>query len=100
MADSGEVYMEVPAVEKIRDAFGTFADVLGGVSKGMEIAIVLLKVSALFGNIGAFVAAIWLERIKPNVDNMQAKMVELKDDVNGAIKHYQTGDQTGSNKFR
>lgn len=95
-----EVYMDIPAVTKMADNFGSFGDILKGVSKGLQTAILILKATAFVGLVGNYAVAAWLERIKPKVDDMAKKMDELKSDIQGAINHYTTGDTTGSARFR
>jgi hypothetical protein len=95
-----EVYMNVPAVQKMANNFGTFGDILRSVSKGLHFAINALKMTAFVGAFGNFAVARWLERIQPRIDKMATKMFELKEDLNGAIAFYTTGDITGSDRFR
>jgi hypothetical protein len=95
-----EVYMDIPAVEQMADAFGTFGDVLKTVAQGLEKAIMVLKASAFVGLIGGMALERYLSLIKPRVENMSKKMHELRSDIKGAIMHYQTGDDTGSRRFR
>jgi len=95
-----EVYMDVPAVQQMADSFGRFGQTLKQVAKGLETAIMILKATAFVGMIGNLAVASFLERIKPNVEKMAAKMEEIQGDVKGAILHYTTGDTTGSSHFR
>ncbi|OJX45865.1 MAG: hypothetical protein BGO78_11215 [Chloroflexi bacterium 44-23] len=98
MAD--EVYMDIPAVQKMAQTFGNFAEILQGVSKALEAAITVLRLSAFVGLVGGFAVERYLSQVKPRVDNMAKKMNELKGDITGAINNYQTGDESGSRRFR
>lgn len=95
-----EVYMDVPQVQKMAQSFGQFGEILQNVSKVLEATITVLRVTAFIGLIGAGAVERYLSVIKPRVDQMAKKMLELRSDLQGAINHYQTGDQTGSARFR
>jgi outer membrane murein-binding lipoprotein Lpp len=95
-----EVFMDIPQVQKLAQAFGTFGETLQAVSKALEAAITILKVTAFVGLVGGAAVEAYLNMIKPRVDQLAAKMHELQGDVNGAISNYQTGDTSGSRRFR
>jgi hypothetical protein len=95
-----EVYMDIPQVQKMAEAFGDFGEVLQGVSKALEMAINVLRVTAFVGLVGGIAVERYLSIIKPRVEKMAQKMIELQDDLHGAINHYQTGDESGSRRFR
>lgn len=95
-----EVYMEVTEVQKLAANFGKFGQTLKDVSRGLEAAIWILKATAFVGMIGNLAVASYLERIKPRVEKMSEKMIELEGDLKGAINHYTTGDTSGSDRFR
>lgn len=95
-----EVFMDIPAVQSMADRFGNFADVLKSVSKVLEGAMNILRVTAFVGLVGGAAVERWISIIKPNVDRMAAKMEELQRDIQDAIKSYRDGDNTGSSHFR
>jgi hypothetical protein len=95
-----EVYMNIPVVEQMAKSFASFGNILQKVSKAMEAAIQIIRATAFIGLVGGAVLERFLSLIKPNVDKMAAKMVELDSDIRGAISNYQTGDTSGSNRFR
>lgn len=95
-----EVYMDIPQVEKMAKAFGTFSEILKGVVKALEVAINLLRASAFVGLVGGAAVERYLSLVKPRVQKMAKKMNELQGDLNGAILHYRTGDESGSRRFR
>jgi hypothetical protein len=95
-----EVSMDIPVVEAMAKSFSTFGGVLQQVSKGLEVAIQIIRATAFVGLVGGAVVERFLSLIKPNVDKMAAKMVELDSDIRGAISNYQTGDMSGSDRFR
>lgn len=94
-----EVYMDIPQVEAMGKRFKTFGDVLENIAKILKATITILKATALFGLVGNFALAAYLERIEPKVRKMAAKMDELSNDVNGAIRAYRDGDNSGSQRF-
>jgi hypothetical protein len=95
-----EVYMDIPAVTSMAQAFGGFSDALKTVSTILQGAIDLLNATAFIGDVGGAAVAAWLNTIKPNVDNMANKMSELQSGIQGAISNYVTGDTNGSALFR
>ena len=95
-----EVFMDIPQVQKLAESFGNFGEILQGVAKALEAAIMVLKMTAFVGLVGGFAVERYLSMVKPRVENMAKKMHELQRDVTGAINNYQTGDESGSNRFR
>lgn len=95
-----QVLMEVPAVKKMSDQFGTFGEVLKNISKVLEMAITVLRVTAFVGLVGGTAVERYLSVIKPRIDKMAAKMTELQGDLQGAISNFETGDESGSARFR
>jgi hypothetical protein len=94
-----EVYMDIPAVETMGKRFKTFGDILENIAKILKATITILKATALFGLVGNYALAAYLERIEPKVRKMAAKMDELSGDINGAIRSYRDGDNSGSQRF-
>ncbi len=94
-----EVSMDYDAVQKMSDGFRTSSETLEGVSKALEVAIAVLKASALFGLVGNAALAQYLEGIKPNVDRLAATCSELSQDLMGAIVSLRDGDYSGSQRF-
>lgn len=95
-----EVFMDVPQVQKMAQNFDQFGEVLEAVSKVLEVTITVLRVTAFVGMVGGIAVERWLSQVKPRVDQMAKKMHELKQDLDGAVNHYQTGDESGSARFR
>lgn len=95
-----EVFMDIPQVQKVAESFGNFGEILQGVAKALEAAIMVLKMTAFVGLVGGFAVERYLSMVKPRVENMAKKMMELQGDLKGAINHYQTGDESGSRRFR
>lgn len=95
-----EVYMDIPRVQNMAEAFGNFGEVLQGVAKALEIAISILRTTAFVGLVGGFAVERYLSMVKPRVENLAKKMEELQKDLKGAIRHYQNGDESGSRRFR
>jgi hypothetical protein len=94
-----EVFMDIPQVQKMAESFGNFGEVLQGVAKALEVAIMVLRTTAFVGLVGGFAVERYLSMIKPRVENLAKKMEELKGDLTSAITHYQTGDTSGSRRF-
>jgi len=97
MAD--EVFMDIPAVEKMSKSFDTFGEVLQAVSKVLQAISISLKLAA-FVSLGATAAAsAMIDRIQPRLKTLGDKMVELSGDLDGAIRAYRDGDMSGSQRF-
>jgi hypothetical protein len=95
-----EVFMRVPQVRRMADQFGNFGEVLQNISKVLEMTITVLRVTAFVGLVGGTAVERYLSVIKPRIDQMSRKMHELKSDILGAVQHYETGDASGSARFR
>lgn len=94
-----EVFMDIPKVEAMSKRFKQFGDILEAIAKVLKTTITILKATALFGAIGNFALAAYLERIEPKVRRMATKMDDLSNDITGAIKAYRDGDMSGSQRF-
>lgn len=95
-----EVYMDIPQVEKFVQQFNTFGETLKKISQVLEGLMMVLKITAFVGFVGGAIVERWLSILKPQVDKMANKMLEISRDVNDAIKSYRDGDNTGSSHFR
>lgn len=94
-----EVYMDIPQVENMSKSFDTFGEILEAVSKALQAISTMLKVSA-FVSLGATAAAsAFIDRIQPRIKAAGQKMQELSGDLDGAIRSYRDGDQSGSQRF-
>ncbi len=94
-----EVSMDYDAVQQMSDGFSTSCDTLRAVSQALEVAIAILKATALFGLIGNMAMVHYLEGIKPHVDTLANTCEELSQDLVGAIVSLRDGDYSGSQRF-
>jgi len=94
-----EVFMEIPQVEQMSKSFKSFGDVLDGVAKAMEAISAALKASAWLSLGATYAAAMYIDRIQPNVKKAGDKMRELSGDLTSAIAAYRDGDYSGSRRF-
>jgi hypothetical protein len=94
-----EVYMDIPAVEKMSKSFDTFGEVLENVSKVLQGISITLKAAAFVSLGSTAAAAVYIDRIMPRLKNAGQKMQELSGDLDGAIRAYRDGDQSGSQRF-
>jgi len=99
MGSESGVFMDIDAVQGFADGFNTMADVMKTASTGLEVAINTLKATAMFGMVGNFAVAHYLEGIKPHVDTLATKFEEVNHDLIGAIVSYRDGDTSGSQRF-
>jgi len=96
---SQDVSIDYDAVTAMANGFDTSSDVMRNVSSALEIAINILKVSAMMGNVGAAAMARYLEGIKPNLDRLAATCDEMSTDLHAAVSYYRDGDTDASQKF-
>lgn len=94
-----EVFMNIPEVEKIQQAFGTMGDTLQQINQILNIAITLLKATAFFGLVGNFAAILFAEKIQKVVQQLQQLAQTFGEGVKGAIVSYRDGDSSGSQLF-
>jgi hypothetical protein len=94
-----EVFMDIPAVEKMSKDFQTFGNILQGVSKTLQALSMVLKATAWLSLGATSAVAAFIDRIKPNVDKAAEKMHELSGDIQSAIRAYRDGDLSGSRRF-
>jgi len=94
-----EVFMDIPAVEKMSSQFETFGEVLDGISKAVEAIATSLKVSAFFSFGMTYAAAQYMEKLAPRIKKAADQMRELSKDLKSAIRAYRDGDFSGSRRF-
>lgn len=97
MAD--EVYMDIPAVERMAKSFDSFGDTLNAVEKTLQALSYTLKATAFLTLGGSAAAAKIVDMVIPRVKQMAEKMQELSGDLTSAIKAYRDGDLSGSQRF-
>jgi hypothetical protein len=93
------VYMDTEAVGAMASKFKQLGDSLQGVSKALQMAMMILKTTAFVGLIGGLAVERYLAQIQPRIEKLAKKMVELSGDLEGAIRAYRDGDLTGSQRF-
>jgi len=94
-----EVFMDIPQVESMAKSFNTFGEVLHAAAKALEAISISLKVAAWFSLGATYAAAMYIDRIQPNVKKAGDKMKELNGDITSAVHAYRDGDTSGSNRF-
>jgi len=96
---SPDVSMNIPDVESMAQVFSTMADVAKAISKALKIIIMTLKGMA-FISFGATTALEqYLSQIQPRIEKLGDKFEELSGDLDGAIRSFRDGDNTGSQRF-
>jgi len=101
MATSGteEVFMDIPRVEDMAKNFHTFGEILNTVASALSAISTSLKATAWLSLGATYAAAMYIDRIQPNVKKAGAKMEELSGDITSAVHAYRDGDLSGSNRF-
>jgi hypothetical protein len=94
-----DVSMDYGVVETMANVHGTSGEMLDAVGKALRIASQILKATAMFGMVGNYAIAAYLDNIAPKVEKLAATNKELKQDLQGAIVSLRDGDQSGSQRF-
>lgn len=94
-----EVYMDVAAVENMSKQFGTIGNVLKGVSNALEVAMNILKGTAFIGLVGGIAVERYIASLKPIIDDLSKKSIEIGGDLAASARAYQNGDAQGSTRF-
>ncbi len=94
-----EVYMDVPEVRNIAKKFDEISDVLNAVAKVLEGLLMVLRSTAFIGLVGGYALMMFIEMVKPHIEQMAEKCAELFRDVNASVDAYERGDQQGATKF-
>ncbi len=97
MAD--EVFMDIPAVREMSSSFDTIGDVLQGVAKALEILANILKATAFIGMVGGFAVLMIIEQVRPYIEEIAEKCLELAKDLTASIDAYERGDTLGATRF-
>jgi hypothetical protein len=94
-----EVYMDVPEVRNIAKKFDEISDVLNAVAKVLEGLLMILRSTAFIGLVGGYALMMFIEMVKPHIEEMARKCAELFRDVNASVDAYERGDQQGATRF-
>lgn len=99
MADSNEVFMNIPEVQNVQKKLTSLANTLSTIRSSLEAFAKMLHATAFF-SLGATEAqARFLDRVNPKLKKQEEKLNQLADDVGEAIKAYVTGDTSGKGRF-
>jgi hypothetical protein len=93
------VYMDTDAVRGIAKRFDVISDILKTVVKTLEALLMILKTTAFMGMVGGFAVSSYIERIKPQIEQMADKCAELCKDLNVSVDAYIRGDEEGATRF-
>jgi Holliday junction resolvasome RuvABC ATP-dependent DNA helicase subunit len=99
MAESAEVFMNVPEVQNIAKKLKDLAQVLQGIRTALEIFAKTLHAAAFFSFGATEAQARFLDRINPQLKKQEEKLEQLSTDVGEAIKAYIAGDTSGKSRF-
>lgn len=94
-----EVYMDVPEVRNIAKKFDEISDVLNAVAKVLEGLLMVLRSTAFIGLVGGYALMMFIEMVKPHIEQMAEKCAELYRDVNASVDAYERGDALGATRF-
>jgi phosphate uptake regulator len=100
MTTSEEDFLLVPEpVMAISTKFNGIGELLKDVAKALEAVINTLKVAAFIGLVGAAAIARFLETIKPYIEQVADKCIELSQDLKVSVEAFQNGDARGATRF-
>jgi len=88
-------YMDPDKVRVISLGFKTAASVLKVVSSVLEIQITILKTTAFMGMVGGAAVEMYLETIKPQIDDLGKLCEQIGGDVDNSIRLWTLAQQDG-----
>jgi hypothetical protein len=94
-----EVFMDIPQVQDMAKQFNAFSEILNAAAIALQAISISLKATAWLSLGATYAAAMYIDRIQPNVKKAGEEMKIISGDITSAINAYQTGDVTGSNRF-
>jgi hypothetical protein len=94
-----QVYMDVPAVRGVAKTCQQVGEVLAKANQTMEGLVTLLRTTAFMGLVGGLALAQFMDSIRPYIEQVSQKCLELSSDLNTSIDAYQNGDQQGATRF-
>ena len=96
---SNQVYMSLPDVRGFASKFGQISQVLSTIAKVMEALSNTLKATAFIGNVGGAALAMYLDTIKPQIQNLAQQTQQIGQDLSKSADAYERGDQQGATRF-
>ena len=87
-----QVYMDVPAVQDMGKQFNNIGDTLKQVGNALEVCMTILKTTAFVGLVGGIAVERFLEWLKPIIDELSEKSLELGRDLDAAADAFQRCD--------
>ena len=94
-----EVFMDIPQVQNMAKNFNTFGDILHAAATALQAISISLKAAAWLSLGATYAAAMYIDRIQPNVKKAGDEMRKISQDIGYAITAYQGGDAHGSTRF-
>jgi hypothetical protein len=94
-----EIYMDIPAVRQMAKTFGQLGDILEAVNKVLEGLSMTLKTTAFMGLVGGLAVAFFIDRIRPQIEDLAEKCHELNTDLDASVTAYENGDAVGATRF-
>jgi hypothetical protein len=94
-----EVYMDIPAVRNTAGTLGTIGDVLRAVARALQVLVQTLRATAFVGLVGGFALAQTIDTVRPHIERVSEKCLELQRDVNASVDAYERGDAQGATRF-
>lgn len=91
--------MDYEGVNGIANGFDAVSDVLRTVSTILEAAITILRVTAFISLGSTEWLRMYLENIKPRVDQLAATCGEMSQDLKAAVQQHRQADEAGAGQF-
>jgi len=90
-------FMDFDRMKQISEGFQDAAELLQNVSKALEAAMTLLRLTAFIGLVGGAAVERFINIIKPRIDELARNFVEMSDDINGSMEAFRAAQQAGNN---
>ena len=91
--------MDTARVKKIAQKLRSLASTIGGIIKGLSIAIRILQASSFLSFGTSLAMAAFLNVVKKQLETEKSKLEQLSSDVDAAVRSYLDFDQHGKSRF-
>ena len=94
-----DLYMDFDAVKNMAKRFDQVGSTLKFVSNALEVCMTILKTTALVGLVGGYALERYISILKPQIDELSEKCVEMGNDLQASAVAFENGEMAGSTRF-
>lgn len=93
------VYMDVPAVRDFSKKFQEISETLTRVVNVLNTLSNVLKTTAFIGLVGGAAVQMFIDLVKPYIEQVANKCAELSTDLTASVDAFERGDELGAARF-